>query len=201
MLRPGSWTLGDKGTHYIKTIKNSSNHLATLINDILDAAAMAKGKLVIKQETVSPSYLFTNIVTTPPLASSGQWHQSVVSMKLCCAVLCCAVLCCAAHAVQLQPFATGHNSALCNRTQFSSNVQACNETMAGPRQQCNMLFHCLKSIQQNTANPKVAPAGCQRPFFMEVIETHVKPMRITHANCLLLNYAYSTTSPCSNYQD
>lgn len=53
MLRPGSWSLGDKGTHYIKTIKNSSNHLATLINDILDAAAMAKGKLVIKQETVS----------------------------------------------------------------------------------------------------------------------------------------------------
>lgn len=53
MLRPGSWTLGDKGTHYIRTIKNSSNHLATLINDILDAASMAKGKLVIKQETVS----------------------------------------------------------------------------------------------------------------------------------------------------
>ena len=53
MLRPGSWSLGEKGTHYIKTIKNSSNHLATLINDILDAAAMAKGKLVIKQETVS----------------------------------------------------------------------------------------------------------------------------------------------------
>ena len=52
MLRPGSWTLGDKGTHYIRTIKNSSNHLATLINDILDAASMAKGKLVIKQETV-----------------------------------------------------------------------------------------------------------------------------------------------------
>ena len=52
MLQPGSWSLGDKGTHYIKTIKNSSNHLATLINDILDAAAMAKGKLVIKQENV-----------------------------------------------------------------------------------------------------------------------------------------------------
>lgn len=57
MLRPGSWSLGEKGTHYIKTIKNSSNHLATLINDILDAAAMAKGKLVIKQETVSPAHL------------------------------------------------------------------------------------------------------------------------------------------------
>ena len=54
MLRPGTWVLGDKGTHYIRTIKNSSNHLATLINDILDAASMAKGKLVIKNETVSP---------------------------------------------------------------------------------------------------------------------------------------------------
>lgn len=61
MLRPGSWSLGEKGTHYIKTIKNSSNHLATLINDILDAAAMAKGKLVIKQETVScPVTIFLN---------------------------------------------------------------------------------------------------------------------------------------------
>ena len=50
MLQPGSWSLGEKGTHYIKTIKNSSNHLATLINDILDAAAMAKGKLLIKQD-------------------------------------------------------------------------------------------------------------------------------------------------------
>lgn len=57
MLRPGSWNLGDKGTHYVRTIKNSSNHLATLINDILDAASMAKGKLVIKQETVSFCHL------------------------------------------------------------------------------------------------------------------------------------------------
>ena len=128
MLRPGSWTLGDKGTHYIKTIKNSSNHLATLINDILDAAAMAKGKLVIKQETVSPLYLFRNIVTTPPLANSGQWHQSLVSMKLCCAVLFVA-----AHAVQLQPFATGHRSAVMYRHVTRQRQ--------GPRQQrCKMQY-------------------------------------------------------------
>ena len=63
MLRPGSWTLGDKGTHYIRTIKNSSNHLATLINDILDAASMAKGKLVIKQETVNLLLYFTDLLT------------------------------------------------------------------------------------------------------------------------------------------
>ena len=69
MLRPGSWTLGDKGTHYIKTIKNSSNHLATLINDILDAAAMAKGKLVIKQETVRCSVSVHNALTCSSLWS------------------------------------------------------------------------------------------------------------------------------------
>ncbi len=50
MLRGGSWQLGEKGTHYIKTIKNSSHHLANIINDILDAAAFSKGRLVIKRE-------------------------------------------------------------------------------------------------------------------------------------------------------
>ena len=54
MLRGGSWQLGDKGTHYIKTIKNSSHHLANIINDILDAAAFSKGRLVIKREKVGP---------------------------------------------------------------------------------------------------------------------------------------------------
>ena len=54
MLRGGSWQLGEKGTHYIKTIKNSSHHLANIINDILDAAAFSKGRLVIKREKVGP---------------------------------------------------------------------------------------------------------------------------------------------------
>ena len=54
MLRGGSWQLGEKGTHYIKTIKNSSHHLANIINDILDAAAFSKGRLVIKREKVRP---------------------------------------------------------------------------------------------------------------------------------------------------
>ncbi len=53
MLRGGSWQLGEKGTHYIKTIKNSSHHLANIINDILDAAAFSKGRLVIKREKAS----------------------------------------------------------------------------------------------------------------------------------------------------
>ena len=52
MLRPGPWQLGEKGLHYIKTIKNSSHHLSNIINDILDAASMAKGKLVLKTERV-----------------------------------------------------------------------------------------------------------------------------------------------------
>ena len=55
MLRGGSWQLGEKGTHYIKTIKNSSHHLANIINDILDAAAFSKGRLVIKREKASLS--------------------------------------------------------------------------------------------------------------------------------------------------
>ena len=57
MLRGGSWQLGEKGTHYIKTIKNSSHHLANIINDILDAAAFSKGRLVIKREKVNENYV------------------------------------------------------------------------------------------------------------------------------------------------
>ena len=56
MLRGGSWQLGEKGTHYIKTIKNSSHHLANIINDILDAAAFSKGRLVIKREKAGPLF-------------------------------------------------------------------------------------------------------------------------------------------------
>ena len=58
MLRGGSWQLGEKGTHYIKTIKNSSHHLANIINDILDAAAFSKGRLVIKREKASLSLAY-----------------------------------------------------------------------------------------------------------------------------------------------
>ena len=52
MLGPGSWQLGETGSKYMKTIKNSSTHLSSLINDILDAAAASKGKLAIKMEKV-----------------------------------------------------------------------------------------------------------------------------------------------------
>lgn len=53
LLGSGSWQLGDQGTKLMKTIKASSTHLSTLINDILDAAAAGKGKLAIKLEKVS----------------------------------------------------------------------------------------------------------------------------------------------------
>lgn len=56
MLGSGSWQLGETGTKYMKTIKVSSTHLASLINDILDAAAASKGKLAIKMEKVGRSY-------------------------------------------------------------------------------------------------------------------------------------------------
>lgn len=54
MLGPGSWNLGETGARYMKTIKTSATHLASLINDILDAAAASKGKLGIKMEKVRP---------------------------------------------------------------------------------------------------------------------------------------------------
>ncbi|DBA81613.1 hypothetical protein WJX77_010729 [Trebouxia sp. C0004] len=64
MLRGGSWQLGEKGTHYIKTIKNSSHHLANIINDILDAAAFSKGRLVIKREKVRMTVVLDHVLDT-----------------------------------------------------------------------------------------------------------------------------------------
>ena len=52
MLGSGPWQLGEMGQKYMKTIKTSSLHLSSLINDILDAAAATKGKLAIKLEKV-----------------------------------------------------------------------------------------------------------------------------------------------------
>ena len=52
MLGSGPWQLGEVGQKYMKTIKTSSLHLSSLINDILDAAAASKGKLAIKLEKV-----------------------------------------------------------------------------------------------------------------------------------------------------
>lgn len=52
MLGEGPWQLGELGGKYMRTIKTSSIHLASLINDILDAAAASKGSLAIKLERV-----------------------------------------------------------------------------------------------------------------------------------------------------
>lgn len=92
MLRPGSWSLGDKGTHYIKTIKNSSNHLATLINDILDAAAMAKGKLVIKQETVCCCLLAVYLLSTDCLLAGFLVLMSTCRLLTVCSLSTCCLL-------------------------------------------------------------------------------------------------------------
>ncbi len=40
LARGGCGDLGEKGRHFAGTIKNSSNHLLNIINDILDAAAL-----------------------------------------------------------------------------------------------------------------------------------------------------------------
>jgi len=94
MLRGGSWQLGEKGTHYIKTIKNSSHHLANIINDILDAAAFSKGRLVIKREKAS-LYAVTLCSTDSAAAQSAfsAWLPSnatavclVCSRRSCCFV-------------------------------------------------------------------------------------------------------------------
>ena len=74
LLRPGPWQLGEKGLHYIKTIKNSSHHLSNIINDILDAASMAKGKLVLKTERVGVcGVVWGSMITAQRSAQACFW--------------------------------------------------------------------------------------------------------------------------------
>ncbi|KAK9828691.1 hypothetical protein WJX72_001553 [[Myrmecia] bisecta] len=54
--------LTEKGEKYMKTIKNSSHHLANIINDILDAASLKKGKLVLKLEKVHMSKVVEHVL-------------------------------------------------------------------------------------------------------------------------------------------
>ena len=58
MLGEGPWQpLGDLGFKYMRTIKASSTHLASLIRDILDAAAASHGSLAIQLQKVVPCRL------------------------------------------------------------------------------------------------------------------------------------------------
>ncbi|KXZ47741.1 hypothetical protein GPECTOR_33g623 [Gonium pectorale] len=50
MVRGAGGEMNPKGQHFVRTIKNSSNHLLNIINDILDVAALKEGKLTIKHE-------------------------------------------------------------------------------------------------------------------------------------------------------
>lgn len=88
MLRGGSWQLGDKGTHYIKTIKNSSHHLANIINDILDAAAFSKGRLVIKREKVSASQPVLCCAVLGSVVTLGAVSRCAIHLSFRCLLLC-----------------------------------------------------------------------------------------------------------------
>uniref|UniRef100_A0A7S3VS63 histidine kinase n=1 Tax=Dunaliella tertiolecta TaxID=3047 RepID=A0A7S3VS63_DUNTE len=55
LCRGAGGELNPKGQHFLRTIKNSSNHLLNIINDILDVAALKEGKLTIKHEAVNLS--------------------------------------------------------------------------------------------------------------------------------------------------
>lgn len=58
MLGEGPWQpLGDLGLKYMRTIKASSTHLASLIRDILDAAAASHGSLAIQLQKVAAARL------------------------------------------------------------------------------------------------------------------------------------------------
>ena len=74
----GPWQLGDLGMKYMRTIKTSSIHLASLINDILDAAAANKGSLAIKLERVCCLCLGMHLRLTD---SCGMHHTTCTSAE------------------------------------------------------------------------------------------------------------------------
>ncbi|KAL6760739.1 hypothetical protein V8C86DRAFT_1037595 [Haematococcus lacustris] len=69
LCRGAGGSMNPKGNHFMQTIKNSSNHLLNIINDILDVAALKEGKLHIKHELVDLSRAIDHVVDiVAPLA-------------------------------------------------------------------------------------------------------------------------------------
>ncbi|GLI70739.1 hypothetical protein VaNZ11_015764 [Volvox africanus] len=69
LVRGAGGEMNVKGQHFVKTIKNSSNHLLNIINDILDVAALKEGKLNIKHELCSLAKAVDHVVDiVAPLA-------------------------------------------------------------------------------------------------------------------------------------
>ncbi|GIL60119.1 hypothetical protein Vafri_14766 [Volvox africanus] len=69
LVRGAGGEMNAKGQHFAKTIKNSSNHLLNIINDILDVAALKEGKLNIKHELCSLAKAVDHVVDiVAPLA-------------------------------------------------------------------------------------------------------------------------------------
>lgn len=64
-MRGAGGEMNPKGQHFVRTIKNSSNHLLNIINDILDVAALKVGsRVLVQQEGAS-----INTPTLPTLAT------------------------------------------------------------------------------------------------------------------------------------
>ncbi|KAK9805586.1 hypothetical protein WJX72_006500 [[Myrmecia] bisecta] len=74
MAMPGTYS--DKAKQYMTTIKNSSYHLANIINDILDAASLKKGKLTLKLSKV-----YMNKVVDHVLDVAGQLAKKGVVVE------------------------------------------------------------------------------------------------------------------------
>eukprot|EP00198_Chlamydomonas_reinhardtii_P009452 XP_001698789.1 chlamyopsin-6 [Chlamydomonas reinhardtii] len=69
LVRGAGGEMNPKGQHFVRTIKNSSNHLLNIINDILDVAALKEGKLTIKHEVCSLAKAVDHVVDiVAPLA-------------------------------------------------------------------------------------------------------------------------------------
>lgn len=70
LLSGSSGELGDSVRHQVQIIRTSGNRLLALINDIMDAAALRQGRLVVKQEAVNLNHLVQDVLDlTRPLVS------------------------------------------------------------------------------------------------------------------------------------
>ncbi|GIL82425.1 hypothetical protein Vretifemale_11416 [Volvox reticuliferus] len=82
LVRGAGGEMNAKGQHFVKTIKNSSNHLLNIINDILDVAALKEGKLTIKHELCSLAKAVEHVVDiVTPLARKDVVIQRFVDPR------------------------------------------------------------------------------------------------------------------------
>jgi signal transduction histidine kinase len=82
ILREVAGPLSEKQTHYLTRIRSNSQHLAGLINDLLDLSKIEEGKIELQAARVSPAGLVREVVETlKPIAAEKPIELEVTILE------------------------------------------------------------------------------------------------------------------------